>query len=76
MGIILTDNKEKIIEILKKRDEYVLEVTQKVIYAFPKNMMTAYSSEENFLKMLNERKLVGYSRYQVGVPEVIKIKKL
>lgn len=74
MSIILTNDKKKIIEILKKRNEIVVEVSQKVLYAFPKNMFS-HSSEKKFFELV-KKELKRFSRYQVGEPKTIKIEKL
>lgn len=74
MSIILTDHKKEVIEILKKQNRVVLEVTKKTLYVFHKNIFE-HSSEEKFLNLF-KRELERFHQYQVGDPEITKIKKL
>jgi len=74
MSIILSDNKKRTIKALQKLNEIVVEVSQKVLYAFPKSMFS-HSSEEKFLEFV-KKELGRFHHYEVGDPEIIEVKKL
>ena len=73
MAVIITKNREQLIETLKKLGDDVFLVTQEVIYALPPTLKV--NEAHKFLERFKES-TTGFNYYKTGKPTVIGVKKL
>jgi predicted ribosome quality control (RQC) complex YloA/Tae2 family protein len=69
MNVIMTDKEKEIINILEKKNEYVVKVTKTMLYSFPKSIK---NNKKELLKLLKKLPDMFRNRFHVGGSDKIK----
>ena len=76
MGIIISNDREKIITILKKNNDRVFKITKEVIYAIPESNIINYSNYNDFLKFAKEHPDKVFTNYYKVLEKIKDVEEL